>query len=49
MDRQGNQREDVQAKRTYVKPVLEVHGTVAELTQSGGNRRRDALLTRGPS
>lgn len=36
-------------KKHYEKPALHVHGTLAELTQSGGRRRRDALLTRSPS
>ncbi|MBX3127654.1 MAG: lasso RiPP family leader peptide-containing protein [Polyangiaceae bacterium] len=40
---------DQSAKRAYEKPVLVVHGTVAELTQAGGRRRRDGLLTRAPS
>jgi hypothetical protein len=43
------QSEQVKARKPYEKPVLMFHGTVGELTQTGGNRRRDALLTRAPS
>lgn len=33
-------------KRPYVKPVLLNHGTVGDLTQSGGNLHRDGVFTR---
>lgn len=33
-------------KRPYEKPILIVHGSVGELTQSGGNRHHDGVLTR---
>lgn len=33
-------------KRAYEKPVLVVHGSVGELTQSGGNRHHDGVLSR---
>ena len=33
-------------KRQYEKPELIVHGTLGELTQSGGNRHRDGVFTR---
>ncbi len=33
-------------KQKYEKPVLVVHGTVGELTQSGGNRHHDGVLSR---
>jgi hypothetical protein len=33
-------------KRKYEKPRLFVHGTLGELTQSGGNRHHDGLFTR---
>ena len=36
-------------KKPYEKPVLVAHGTVAELTQTGGDRRRDGIVTRAPS
>ena len=34
------------AKRPYEKPVLLNHGTVGELTQSGGALHRDGVFTR---
>lgn len=37
------------ARKPYKKPVLIVHGTVGELTQTGGQRRRDGINTRAPS
>lgn len=33
-------------KRQYEKPRLVIHGTLGELTQSGGNRHRDGVFTR---
>jgi hypothetical protein len=32
-------------RKPYQKPTLVVHGTVGELTQSGGRRRRDGFRT----
>jgi len=40
---------DRPGKRPYEKPRLVVHGTVAELTQSGGRRRRDGFRTNSTS
>lgn len=37
------------AKKAYKKPKLVIHGTVAELTKSGGDRARDGLITQAPS
>lgn len=36
-------------KKPYTKPRLIVHGTVGDLTQSGGQRQRDGIFTRAPS
>lgn len=36
-------------RRPYEKPVLTVHGSVGELTQTGGARRRDGFRTRAVS
>ncbi len=33
-------------KKPYEKPELVNHGTVGELTQSGGRRHRDGIATR---
>ena len=33
-------------KRQYEKPELVVHGTLGELTQSGGARHHDGVFTR---
>lgn len=33
-------------KRPYEKPELVVHGTLGELTQSGGDRHRDGVFSR---
>jgi hypothetical protein len=33
-------------KKQYEKPELVSHGTVGELTQSGGRRHRDGVATR---
>lgn len=51
MDRDTRQRSqnDTKRRKRYEKPRLVVHGTVAELTQSGGVRRRDGIITRSPS
>jgi hypothetical protein len=50
MDQQSRPaREADKQKKPYAKPELVVYGTIAELTQAGGDRRRDALLTRAPS
>jgi hypothetical protein len=49
MKQQSAALQEPKQKRQYEKPVLVVHGTVAELTQAGGNRRRDGILTRAPS
>ncbi len=52
MDDPGQSVENAQtgdSRRRYVKPELTVHGTVNELTQSGGNRVRDGIFTRAPS
>jgi len=40
---------DRQVRRPYEKPRLTEHGTIGELTQSGGNRQRDAIFTRALS
>lgn len=37
------------SKKPYTKPQLIVHGTVGELTHSGGQRQRDGIFTRAPS
>jgi hypothetical protein len=33
-------------KRQYERPEVVVHGTLGELTQSGGNRHHDGVFTR---
>ncbi len=38
--------EGVPVKKPYEKPELVSHGTVGELTQSGGRRHRDGVATR---
>lgn len=43
------QTTEVRPRNPYKKPRLVVHGTVGELTQSGGNRRRDGINSRAPS
>lgn len=51
MDRQTRPQRgsDRPVKRPYEKPRLVIHGTVAELTQSGGQRRRDGFRTKAVS
>jgi len=43
------QNGQTKARKPYKKPLLVVHGTVGELTQTGGNRRRDGINSRAPS
>lgn len=42
----GQQEKAKTEKRQYEKPELVVHGTLGELTQSGGNRHHDGVFTR---
>jgi hypothetical protein len=42
-------RETSTVRKRYQKPVLVVHGTVAELTLSGGRKKRDAFKDKAPS
>lgn len=42
----GEKNEVPAQKRKYEKPELVTHGTVGELTQSGGNRQHDGVFTR---
>ncbi|HMR10128.1 MAG TPA: lasso RiPP family leader peptide-containing protein [Polyangiaceae bacterium] len=52
MDRQNapaKKRAVSNKRKPYQKPRLVVHGTVADLTQAGGVRRRDGINTRAPS
>ncbi len=52
MDRQKLSAEkhvETKQRKPYVRPRLVVHGTVADLTQAGGVRRRDGINTRAPS
>jgi hypothetical protein len=44
--RPDQQQQAQTAKRPYEKPELVVHGTVGDLTQSGGNRQHDGVFTR---
>lgn len=43
------QRSNSKVRKPYRKPRLTVHGTVSDLTQAGGVRRRDGINTRAPS
>lgn len=45
-ERASSQPNTPSDKRKYEKPELIVHGTVGELTQSGGNRHHDGIVTR---
>lgn len=42
----GQQEQAKTQKRPYEKPELVVHGTLGELTQSGGARHHDGVFTR---
>jgi len=46
LEREASDRRE---RRPYEKPQLIQHGTIGELTQSGGNRQRDAIFTRALS
>jgi len=41
-----DEKDFAEPKKLYEKPELVNHGTVGELTQSGGRRHRDGVATR---